>query len=101
MNSMFPGTMKKKPTARKEKTVEQKLERPVPVKYRLTFEDYELQQRRLRRDKMTLVEKEHQLWFGDGSRKGRSLADLQRSQRNAGLPDEDFLHPLDPRRGAV
>jgi hypothetical protein len=95
MNSIFTGTMKRKP-----KPVYQ-LERPVPVKYRVTFDDYELQQRRLARDKKTFVEKEHELWFGDGKRKARELAVLQNSQRKAGRPDADFLHPLDPRRTGV
>lgn len=89
---MLSGTMKRK------KTVIYPLNRPVPVKYRVTFEDYELQQRRLAKEKKTFIEKEHELWFGQESRKARSLATLQRLQRKIGIPDEDFFHPLDPRR---
>lgn len=98
MNSIVPGTMKKNA---KKKTINFELARPIPVKYRITFLDYELQQRKLRKEKKTLVDKEYELWFGDGSRKARSLASLQRIQRAAGIPDVEFLHPLDPRRAGV
>lgn len=77
------------------------LHRPVPVKYRLTFEDYELQQRRLFKEGKNFTDKEHELWFGDGRKNARELAGLQAQQRKAGISDANFLHPTDPRRQAA
>ena len=95
MNDNVPGTMK--PTTKNKSA----LERPCPVKYRLTFEDYELQQRRLAKEGKNFIDKEHELWFGDGKKKKTELAGLQKAHRKAGLSDDNFLHPLDPRRKAA
>lgn len=94
MNDNVQGTMK-------PKQAKHELERPCPVKYRLTFEDYELQQRRLAKEGKNFIEKEHELWFGDGKKKKAELDSLRKAHRKAGLSDANFLHTLDPRRKAA
>lgn len=90
MNDTLPGTMKpnEKPTG--------ELNKPVPIKWRATWDEEELVRRRLFEEDKTIVQKEHELWFGDGKTKRRELERLRAKHRKAGLADDRFRNPKAP-----